>query len=268
MDIMNELPDDQFARIDDLLAFVSIYDDEQRAAAFIDMLEAERGNISGAVCVEAGCGFGLMAAKCAQLGAKRVYAVEMNPHLAMIARRNLAPYNNVRIIEQDIRQFTPPEKIEVLVQEFFGQLLFDEDLYSLQNLSFSPEAVLPHRAVLQYALVNSNDYVDDVVTLQVVEQLKGALISGLFEWSSLRPRGQVLRWTRDEFPKQATVDISGQPGDLLCFYIEILHRDQVICRTGDCSNWSPVWTPRAGDVFRFRFKPGKRGTAVYFEWIK
>lgn len=268
MDIMNELPDDQFARIDDLLAFVSIYDDEQRTAAYMAMLEAERESIKGAVCVEAGCGFGLIAEKCAQLGAQRVYAVEMNPHLAMIARRNLSSYANVRVIEQDIRRFMPPEKIDLLVQEFFGQLLFDEDLYTLQKLSFTPQAVLPHRAVLKYALVNSNDYVDDVVTPQVMGQLKGALISGLFEWQNLQPNGQVLQWTREHFPKKATVDISGQPGDLLCFYLEIFHRDQMICRTGECSNWSPVWTPRAGDVFTFRFKPGKRGTAVYFDWVK
>jgi SAM-dependent methyltransferase len=268
MDIMNELPDAVFDRIDDLLAFVSIYDDDNRTAAYLNLLEQHRDDISNAVCVEAGCGFGLLSEKLAQLGARRVYAVEANPHLAAIARQRLAQYPSAQVIEADIRNFRPEENVDLLVHELFGQLLFDEDLYSLQSLQFSPRLWLPDEAILQVSLLNSFDYTDDVVTSQVLSETRGALISGLFEADRVPVACPVIRWSKEQFPRSAVVDVSSFEGDLLCFSLEIYHQNRLICRTGECDNWSFVWTARGGNSFKLAFKPIFRGTEVYFSWLE
>lgn len=267
MDIINELPDAVFDRIDDLLAFVSIYDDEQRTAAYLDLLERHADDIRGAVCVEAGAGFGLLSEKLAHLGAQKVYAVEANQHLAKIAHKRLAPYDNAVIIEGDIADFCPSEPVDVLVHELFGQLLFDEDVYSLQSLHFTPQLWLPDEAVLKVALLNSREYTDDVVTPQVLLETKGALIAGLFEEESVGSGFDIMRWTPRHFPHRAVVGLSGMSGDLLCFFLEIYHQKSLICRTGQCNNWAPVWTMRAGDSFVLQFRPQMRGTAVFFKWL-
>jgi len=69
MDIVNKLPEERFADVDDLLAFVSIYDDEERTRSYVSMLRRHRELIEDKVVVEAGCGLGLFSAEMARLGA-------------------------------------------------------------------------------------------------------------------------------------------------------------------------------------------------------
>ncbi len=268
MDIMNELPEERFNEVDDLLAFISIYDDEVRTQAYLDMLRKNQDLIRGAVCVEAGCGFGYMAEEMARLGAKTVYAVEVNPQLYRIARQRLKPYKNIRVVQSDIRDFSPAEPVNVLVQELFGQLLYDEDLYSLDSLQFKPLHYLPHKAYLSMNVFNSFNYVDETVSPHALHELKGALISGLFDDEKVTLEYPVLDWTPGKSKRQTIVDLSGFQGDLLCFGLQIEHDRKIICQAGQCSNWSMVWTPRAGDRFELKFKTSRRGTQVYFKWIE
>ena len=267
MDIINELPQDQFNNIDDLLAFVSIYDDEERTNAYYSLLDDFGDKITEKYCVEAGCGFGLLAERMAQLGAKKVYAVEANPHLFDIAAHRLSRYSNIQVIHSDIRNFVPDEIIDVLVHDFFGQLVFDEDIYVLDQLLFSPKYILPNRALLKMSLLSSEHYVDDVVSPNVVKKLDGALVSGLFEENDLALDRTILQWQPGEQSRKTTINLSGQTGDLLCFGLEIYQNDKFICRAGVCENWSLVWTPRSGDEFTLEFKPSARGTEVHIDWI-
>ena len=85
MDILNVLPEATFAALDDLLTFISIYDDRARTRAYLRLLRAHRRTIAGAVCVDAGCGMGYFSEELVRLGARRVYAVEANPHLYALA---------------------------------------------------------------------------------------------------------------------------------------------------------------------------------------
>jgi len=267
VDIINELADDQFEQIDDLLAFVSIYDDDNRRKAYFRLLQEHEADIRNAVCVEAGCGFGLMAEKMAQLGARRVYAVEANRHLYKIARQRLQRYDNVSIIHADIRDFKPPEPVSLLVHEFFGQLLFDEDIHVLDQLQFSPGRILPNKAILKMIALNAADYVDDVVTTLVLNELRGALVSGLFDGEDVQPDIPIMKWQPGLMNAKAEGNLDDLSGDLLCFGLEIYHEDKLICRAEECDNWSYVWTPRAGNRFRLEFEPGDRGAQVNFSWI-
>lgn len=266
MDIMNELPPEKFEAVDDLLAFVSIYDDENRTRAYMRMLEENHHLIRDKVCLEAGCGFGLFAEKMAQMGASKVYAVEKNPLLFQQAKSRLREYSNIVLVQQDIVDFVPNENVDLLVHEFFGQLLYDEDILSLERLQFTPGLILPDRAVLAGGCIDSSGAVDETVTPSVLEQLKGCLVSGLFDDEELELTFPVISWKAGYPLLTATVDVSDQPGDLLYFGLQIYNGNKMICQAGECDNWSYVWTPRAGHKFNLSFEPSARGMDVYFSW--
>jgi SAM-dependent methyltransferase len=267
LDIMNELPQEQFEKIDDLLAFVSIYDDDERTSAYKKLLKKNQNIIRGKVCVEAGCGFGWMAEEMAKLGAHKVYAVEANDHLYNIAKARLQPFENVHVVHSDIQSFVPEEHISVLVHEFFGQLLFDEDIFVLDQLKFSPDHILPNKALLKMGTLSSFCFIDDVVTLDVLKELKGALVSGLFDADEIIPETTIMEWQPGLESYSAVITLPESKADLLCFGLEIYHDDYFVCRAEECENWSYTWTPRGGNKFKFEFKASERGADVFFHWI-
>jgi SAM-dependent methyltransferase len=266
MDILNVLPEPTFAALDDLLTFISIYDDRRRTRAYLRLLRSHRRHITGAVCVDAGCGMGYFAEEMVRLGARRVYAVEANPHLFALASERLAAYPEVVCVRQEIQHFEPDEPVDVLVHEFFGPLLYDEDVHVLEALRFRPRLVLPDRAVLMGGLTWVEQVADETVTPAVVRRLEGALVSGLFDEGDLALQFPVVHWTFGQAEREVICDLSGREGDLLYLGLQIYHGDRLICQAGRCANWPYVWTPRAGDRFRLQFVPNLRGAAVYFSW--
>jgi SAM-dependent methyltransferase len=267
MDIMNHLGPGRFADVDDLLAFISIYDDERRTRAYRRMIHSESRSIKNGICVDAGCGLGLFSLEMAKLGAPRVYAVEANRSLYELARARLQHFPNVTVIHEDIAQFKPRERIDVLVHEFFGQLLYDEDLLNLRRLRFKPRLFLPDRALLMAGVCSAKRFVDKNVTHEVLQRLKGVLVSGLFEDRALSFTIPVLSWTPRHYVTHAVCDLHALPGNLLYLGLQVFHRDTMICESGRCENWSAVWTPRNGDRFRLDFKPAGRGMDVSFMWL-
>jgi hypothetical protein len=273
MDILNHLSPRRFRQVDDLLAFISIYDDTRRTRAFRKLLGAHQKQVRGAVCVEGGCGLGVLAMAMAKLGARHVYAVEQNPLLAKLARARLAELpktvsQRIEVIETPLQEFRPPHPIEILVHELYGQLLYDEDLWVLENLKFKPQLVLPDGGELLAGVVSSERYVDNVVTITLLKSLDGILVAGLFEEKLRELQFPVLRWQFGKKLLQTTHDLSGMKGDLLCFNVAITNQNKRLCEAGYCSNWSYVWTPRAGDRFTFEFQPSTRGgNDCRFHWI-
>jgi SAM-dependent methyltransferase len=267
MDIMNHLGPGRFADVDDLLAFISIYDDERRTRAYRRMIRSESAAVKNAICVDAGCGLGLFSEEMAKLGAQRVYAVEANRSMYELARTRLQRFANVTVIHEDIALFKPRQRVDVLVHEFFGQLLYDEDLLALQRLRFAPRLFLPDQARLMAGLCPAKRMVDNTVTMEVLQRLNGVLVSGLFEDRLLSYKVPVLSWTPRRYVTSAVCDLRALSGDLVYLGIQLFHRDTMICQSGRCENWSAVWTPRAGDRFRLDFKPAGRGTNAFFAWL-
>nr|BCX01312.1 MAG: hypothetical protein KatS3mg041_1358 [Bacteroidota bacterium] len=267
MDILNYLPPKRFAQYDDLLTFLSIYDDRRREWALKRLLRAHRDRIRGAVCVEAGCGLGVLSAYLARLGAKRVYAVEANPHLYALARDRLRSFPGVQVIRGDIRDFVPPEPVEVLVHEFYGQLLYDEDLHVLSQLRFQPRLVLPDGGRLLVGTTAACRLVDRTVTVDVLRRLDGVLVSGLFDERGLEPCREVCCWRYGDVLSTVQGDLEGLSGEVVFFAMEVQHEGKTLCRAGVCSNWSYVWTWRHGNRFWLRFEPEIRGMRVHFGWI-
>ncbi len=268
MDIMNLLPEDRYNQVDDLLAFISIYDDHNRTRAFLQLLEDNAEDIRGKVCVELGTGIGLLSEKMAQLGARKVYAVEVNPFLFQIAQKRLSRYKNVELIQADARNFVPPEPVHTLVHEFYGQLLYDEELYILDQLPWKPAVVLPDGGKLAAGLMDIEEFDDPVVNADFMQQLSGVLVSGLFDEEDVPLDFDVVEFRYGKpFPLKVRKDISAYQGNLLYFGLKVMHQGQEICQAGICSNWSYVWTWRAGNVFEIEFVSGARAPEVIFQWI-
>ncbi len=271
MDLLNALSSRRFSEIDDLLAFIAIYDDARRTRAYRRLLRAHQKFIQNAVCIEGGSGLGIFAAEMARLGARKVYAVEQNPLLAGLAQERFKRLprlvsQRLELIELPLQDFKPPEKIDVLVHEFYGQLLYDEDLWVLDHLQFKPRLVLPDGGELLAGVIFSRRYVDHILTPALLQSLQGALVSGLFEERRRSLQFPVLRWKFGKGVKTIKQNVAGRPGDLLYFGVAVTHEGKRICEAGRCPNWSYVWTPRQGDHFEFEFRQARRGQDCYFHW--
>ena len=270
MDILNRLPESRHNEVDELLTFVSIYDDEDRTRAYEAMLRRHRDLIEGKVVLEAGCGLGLFSAEMARLGARRVYAVEINPLLHSLAAETVRDHPNVTLVQSDIRSFDPPEPVDLLVHDFFGQMLYDEDLHVLGGLKFEPGHVLPDRALLRYGWARADTFCDEVVTPSVLRKLEGALVSGLFDdEESYRFFRTAAEWTHPGGLQMHVNDLHGvgKPTDVLYFGLEVYDGEHIVGRSGCSANWSYVFTPRAGDRFTVGYEWNGRFMEAVFHWV-
>ncbi len=269
MDIINVLPEEKFNNIDDLLTFISIYDDKNRTRAFLQLLENHKNEIKDKVCLEIGTGLGILSEKAARLGAHKVYAIERNPYLFQLARQRLKKYPNVQLLNIDITEFQPKEEIDIVIQELFGQLLYDEDIYVLENLKFKPKLILPTEAKLKVGATYVAEFEDEVVNQSMIKFLNGVLVSGLFDEEGLELQKEVIDYKfNSPLKRQAIIDISDLKGDLIYFGLEIYDKGKRICQAGVCDNWSFIWTYRAGNKFELKFEPTSRGSEVFFRWIE
>jgi len=272
MDILNHLSARRFRELDDLLAFVSIYDDTRRTSAYRSMLRECADTIRGGICVEGGCGLGLFAADMARLGAQKVYAVEQNPILASLARARFdrLPKNissRIELVELPLQRFRPPVHVNVLVHEFYGQLLYDEDLRVLDHLKFRPDHVLPDGGELRAGVLSSHVYQDKIVTPEAIGKLDGVLVSGLFEGEPGDLRKPVLRWKFGRGLSEVKHDFRREKGDLVCLGLVVTNKGKQVCRAGQSSNWSYVWTKRAGNEMGFRFRKGEPGMGMECRFV-
>ena len=101
----------------------------------------------GDVVLDLGTGTGLLAFMAAKAGASKVYAVEHSDFIDVA--REIAQHNNITNIEfvqANSREFTPPEKVDVVLHEQMGDELFNENmvdnLLDLRNRVLAPGCLL------------------------------------------------------------------------------------------------------------------------------
>ncbi|HBE04740.1 MAG TPA: hypothetical protein DC049_20015 [Spirochaetia bacterium] len=267
MDIINSLPSTRFHDIDEALAFVGIYDDQERTRSYLRMLAELKNEIRGKIVIEAGCGLGIFSEHMAKLGAEKVYAVEQNPALFSLARERLKKYPNIQAVHSSIEKFRPKEKISLLLHDFFGQFLYDESLESLSRLRFQPGIIAPDEGILGCGAASLADMNDPVINSSIMRSLSGVLISALFDEKKLSLEHDLLTWkAKNKFLKKSRHTIRHLKGDLLYFGIKILFRGRQYCISGKCRNWNFIWTHRSADQFELVFRTGSEIPEVFFKW--
>jgi len=139
-DLMNETNFAGLAEHEEMLS------DSVRVNAY---REGIRRNVRpGDVVVDLGTGTGLLAFMASRAGAKKVYAVEHSDFIEVA--REIAAHNgftNIEFVQANSREFTPPEKVDVVLHEQMGDELFNENM--VQNLLDVRDRFLrPHGRIL------------------------------------------------------------------------------------------------------------------------
>ncbi len=250
----------------ELLAFLSVYDDEERIRKYLEILEEEK--LEGKTVVELGAGFGYFSAFAAEKGAKRVYAVERNPEIFIILKKRLEKYENAFAIKKDALKFKPKEEIDLLIHDFYGPLLYDESLYVLDYLKFRPKKVVPNGGVLKCGTLRLKDIEDPTVDIDVILRFKNVLVADMFDFYT-KPENEFLvaKWEFGKGLEIFNVEVP-KDGEVLIFWIEILHNGRFVCSSYDCRNWPLVFTYNEGGRFSLSFKWRGDYSEVYFRWLE
>jgi hypothetical protein len=199
--------------------------------------------------------------------------VEQNALLLQLAQHQIDRQpqeirRTIELVNLPLQQFQPREPIHILVHEFYGQLLYDEDLWVLERLKFRPQLTLPNGGELRAGIVSSASYRDPVVGPEVVQLLEGVLVSGLFDERHTELRVPVLRWEFGKGLHPVRHHFGKFRGDLLCLGLVITHNGKLVCEAGKCPNWSYAWTKRVGNRIAFRFRRSGPTMDCSFRWIQ
>ena len=266
MDIYSYIPDEDYPKYDGFLSFLGMYEDHRRITNYRRGLKRFRHLIKKKVTVEAGAGFGIFTEYMLKLGANKVYAVEENELMLKILKNKFKDEPRVEIVEGLIEDFEPSEEVDFLVHDFWGSLLYDENLISLERLKFKPKVVFPDSGELRYGVFKLDAFNDKIVTTEILDILEGVLVSDLIPTRELPLKNVAYRWKFGRGLKKVKNTLKGE-GEVLVFGIRILHGSDEICRSHHCYNWPYIWTKRVGDRFNLEFferEPGYMEAQIDF----
>jgi SAM-dependent methyltransferase len=262
---LNKIPAKKYEDLMEFLAFLAVYDDEERMRKYVEILEGEE--IKGKTVVELGAGFGYFSILAVERGARKVYAVERNREIFEILKERVRGYKNIVPIRMDAQKFKPKEEIDILIHDFYGPLLYDESLYILDHLKFKPKTVIPNGGSLKCGTVRLGDIKDPTVDLGVLRRLKGVLVADLFDFYG-KPEREFLvaKWEFGRGLEVFEVEVP-RDGEVLVFWVEILHEGKKLCSSYECRNWPLVFTYNVGGRFSLSFRWRGDYSLAYFRWI-
>lgn len=271
MELFNELPEEREQAVEDFLTFIPIYESKRRFRSLHALLKRNRKWIRGKTCLEAGAGRGLFSKAMADLGAKKVLAVERSATLFEVLQHHLAEVPQAELHAGDIIDFVPKEDVDLLFHEFYGPLVLDETLLVLNELKFAPGMVLPDGGRL-WAMPISEAQVleaDEHYDPSWKNALSGALVSELFDGIPFKGKWKVFDWQVGDGEKgqiSYTFELP-EEADFIAFCGEITHQGKHVLDMWWTHNWPVIYTPVAGRSFRIEFDFDGRFTEVYFEWL-
>ena len=92
----------------------------------------------GDIVLDSGTGSGILAMLSAKAGARKVYAVEVDPVIADVARKNVEKNgfgDVIEVINKDIKQIVLPEKLDVVTMEMLDTgLVAEQQVMGMNNL--------------------------------------------------------------------------------------------------------------------------------------
>jgi len=123
----------------------------------------------GDIVLDVGAGSGILSMFAARAGAARVYAVEQTT-VAVLARQ-LAAANGfddvVTVIQDDILDIEPPERVDVIVSEWLGGFGIDEGMLApviaARDRWLKPRGTMIPRTVTAWTALVHDRYLDDMV---------------------------------------------------------------------------------------------------------
>ncbi len=253
MEILNDLPEDELLALDGFLAFLGVYEDEGRLEAFARGLS--RLGVTGGVVVEAGAGLGRLSGVILEtVRPDRLILVEENPYALSVLHRRFGGRKDVEVVPGLVEDFHPPVTVDLLVQELFGPLLYDESLAALERLRFRPRRIFPDRGFLKAQVVPFESLGEEVLDPATFRELAGALVSDLFpDFEAWEPQRTVLEWRAFQGLRKGEMDLADLPGDVVVFGVEVWDGEEKLCDPVRCPNWPFVFTPRVGDRFDLSF---------------
>ena len=83
------------------------------------------------VVLDVGAGTGVLAAYAAQAGARRVYAIEQSPIVAVAQRTARRWGGRIRVLAGSVERVAVPEKVDLIVSEWMGAFGIDENLLGM-----------------------------------------------------------------------------------------------------------------------------------------
>ncbi len=269
MEIINEINQKKRIYVDDFLSFIPIYEDKKRERVLKRLLLKNKEFIENKVCVEAGAGKGIFSKYMVFLGAKKVYAIEESFYLFKILKENVKYEKKIIPINKKIEDFLPDEEIDLLFQEFYGSLLFDESLLALEKIKFKPKRVIPDGGALWGMILKEKEIIkkDKIYERNWKEILKNVLVTDLFPFIKFTPHFKIIEWKYGEFFKKSFEFEIKRKGDFLVFSSEIKDRGKSILKTWEAKTWSLIFTPISGKKFLLQFKYKDAYTEVKFKWI-
>ncbi|MEM6270856.1 MAG: rRNA adenine N-6-methyltransferase family protein [Bacteroidota bacterium] len=269
MELFNQLTEKRSQEIEDFLSFLPIYESKRRARSLNALLKRNHKHIRDKVVLEAGAGRGLFARGMAELGAKKVIAVERSAALYAVLKAHLEGVENVELIGGDIINFVPEEKIDLLFHEFYGPLVLDETILVLNGLKFDPGIILPDGGRLWAMPIREEQILacDPTYEPSWREALSGAMVSDLLEGIPFRPEWEVFHWRVGEGGDNPVYEFElPESADFLAFCGEITHQGKHVLNMWWTYNWPIIYAPVEGKRFRLDFDFDGRFTDVYFEW--
>lgn len=167
MSVLSEL----MPKIDNIFEFLSVHremiQDKVRTSAYKKSIfnTIKKGD----VVLDVGTGTGLLAFFCAQAGASKVYAIEKTD-IIKVAQENAKNngFDNIIFINEDSRNVTLPEKVDVIVSEVIGHFVLEENM--LDSIVDAKErflkkngVLIPESVDLYFAPVEANRFYDEEI---------------------------------------------------------------------------------------------------------
>jgi hypothetical protein len=143
------------------------------------------------VVLDVGAGTGVLSMMAARAGARRVYAIELSPAAAALARANTASWGGrIQVLQGDVAEVDVPEPVDVVVSEWLGAFGIDENLVAMALVA-RDRWLRPGGRLLPARVTALAAPVEQVHTLTRPVSVAAT------------PGGTVLRWSDRGLPAEA-----------------------------------------------------------------